>query len=73
MSNNFEKKKHYDTVRSARILRTARIVGVSTRQVRRVCEGENKNEVVLDTMVRLQQAEEYIDNMLLMEVKKLVP
>jgi hypothetical protein len=73
MPKNSHKKKHYDPIRYARMLRTASIVGVSTRQVRRVCEGENQNEVIIDTMVRLVEAEEIIDSLLVQEVKKKLP
>jgi DNA-binding transcriptional MerR regulator len=73
MSNNTKKKKHYDPIRYARILRTAKITGVSPRQVRRVCEDGQKNEAVLETMVRLKQIEDHVDNELIREVKKLVP
>ena len=72
MSKEMDKTKHRDPIRYARILRTAKIIGVSPRQVRRVCEGEQKNNEVVDTMVRLKQAEDYLDNMLLKEVKKLI-
>lgn len=73
MSKITEKTKHRDPIRYARILRTAKIAGVTPRQVRRVCEEGQKNELVLETMVRLKQMEDHIDNELLREVKKLVP
>jgi hypothetical protein len=72
MPKDIDKNKHRDTIRAARILRTAKITGVSTRHVRRVCEGEYTNDAVLETMVRLTQMENHIDNELLKEVKKLV-
>ena len=73
MPKNDDKHKERNTIRAARILRTAKITGVSPRQVRRVCEGLHNNNDVVDTMVRLTQAEEYLDNMLLKEVKNLLP
>ena len=73
MSQKTDKKKHYDPLRYARMLRTAKITGVSPRQVRRVCDGEQNNDVIMDTIIRMAQYEDHFDNELLKEVKKLVP
>lgn len=72
MQNIQHKTMVKDTIRAARVLRTAKIVGVSPRHVRRVCEGVCQNMDVIDTMVRLAQAEDMIDSLLIQEVKKTV-
>ncbi len=61
-----------DTIRAARVIRTAQITGVSKRQVRRVCEGKCQNENVISVMVRMAQAEEMLDNLLINEIKSIV-
>lgn len=58
-----------DTVRAARIKRTAEIVGVSTRYVRMVLDCERENEDVLAVFMELSEQE----NLMIESVKKLVP
>lgn len=64
-----EKKAIRDTVRAARIKRTAEIVGVSERYVQLVLNGDRQNDDVL--LVYMEMAEG--ENKLIQEVKKLVP
>ena len=64
-----EKKGTRDTVRAARIKRTAEIVGVSERQVQRVLSADRENDKVLTVFFTLEEGE----NKLVQEVKKLVP
>lgn len=64
-----EKKSTRDTVRAARIKRTAEIVGVSERYVQLVLNAERQNEEVLLVFMELDEGE----NKLVQEVKKLVP
>lgn len=73
MSQETRKTYYSDPIRYARLLRTAKIVGITPRQVRRVCDGDSDNPVVINTMVRIAQAEEVFDNLLITEVKKLIP
>jgi len=73
MSKETRKTYYSDPIRHARMLRTAKIVGVTPRQVRRVCDGENQNDLVIYTIIRIAEAEEMLDNLLIKEVKKLVP
>lgn len=72
MSKETRKTYYSDPIRYARMLRTAKIIGVTPRQVRRVCEGTSENELIIDTIVRIAQAEDMLDNILINEVKKLV-
>ncbi len=69
MAKNIEKTKARDTIKAARIQRTAELTGLSVRQVRRVNECESENETVISVLMALQEGE----NKLIQEVKKLVP
>ncbi|MDP1810570.1 MAG: hypothetical protein Q8K66_04115 [Sediminibacterium sp.] len=64
-----KKKRNRDTVRAAIIIKTARIVGVSERQVNRVLNGDQQNEEVVLVFMELSEGE----TKLVKEVRKLVP
>lgn len=64
-----QKKGNRDTVRAARIIQTAKIVGVSERQVQRVLNGDQENDEVVLVFMELFEGE----NKLIQQVKKLVP
>lgn len=64
-----ENIKKRDAVLASRVKKTAKITGVSDRQVRRVINGESKNEEILSTYMFIQEGE----NKLLREAKLLVP
>ena len=66
---SMEKTQRRDTIRAARVKRTAEIVGVSERYVNMVLEGERENEEVMIAFMELKEGE----NLLVESVKKLVP
>lgn len=68
-----EKTRKRDTERAARIIKTARIAGVSEKSVRRVLNGEQENEYVLDVYMALAEEDEKIENELIEAVKELIP
>lgn len=70
MIKTLTKTTHKDPVVAARVKRTAKLVGVSPRQVYRVIKGKQINEKIIDTYMFLQEGEE---NLLLEAVKKAVP
>jgi hypothetical protein len=63
-----EKKANRDTIRAARIKKTADIVGVSERQVQRVLNGDQQNEDVVMVFMELSEGE----TKLVQQVRKLV-
>ena len=69
MEKNKRKIKDRDTIRAARVKKTAGIIGVSERTVRRVINGDTDNENVMSAFMLITEGE----NKLLNEVKKLVP
>lgn len=73
MAKYCEKTRVQDTERAAIVKKTARIVGVSTRQVRRVMSGENENLIVERVFMEFVEAEAELENTLLKEVKNLIP
>ena len=64
-----EKPKKRDTVKAARIKKTAELTGVSDRSVRRVINGDQDNPTVMQVYLELEEGE----NALLTAVKQLVP
>lgn len=63
---NQEKK---DCRRASTVKDTAELMGVSPRQVRRVLCGDQENEKIIEVFMEITERK----NMLLEEVKKLVP
>jgi len=64
-----EKTKKRDTEKAARILKTARIAGVTPRSVERVLNQEQQNQKVMTIYMELLEGE----NVLVQAVKELVP
>lgn len=58
-----------DTIKAARIIKTADVTKHSTRQVQRVLKGEQKNDTILEVFMQIEEGE----NALLEEVKRTVP
>ena len=63
------KTRGRDTIKAARVIKTADVTGVSKRQVRRVIEGDQKNDKILEVYMEIEEGE----NLLLEAVKKAVP
>lgn len=68
-----EKTRKVDTERASRIIKTARITGVSVRSVQRVLNGEQDNDYVFDVYLALTEEELKMENGLLDAVKELIP
>ncbi len=64
--NNQSKR---DAKRAATVKETAMLVGVSQRYVRMVMAGDRENDKVIEVFMELTEGK----NLLLQEVKKLVP
>lgn len=69
MEKNVRITKPRDIKRAATIQDTAELVEVSTRQVRRVLDGEQENPKIISVFMELQEGK----NLLLQEVKNLIP
>ena len=69
MAKKFRNASKRDIKKAATILDTAELAGVSPRQVRRVLRGEQENQNVFTVFMELTEGK----NMLLQEVKKLIP
>jgi hypothetical protein len=63
------KTRERDTIRAARIKRTAEICQVTERQVQRVLNADQENQNIVMTYMTLQEGE----NSLIAAVKELVP
>lgn len=63
------KTKGRDTIRAARVQKTSEVTGLSPRQVRRVTQGDQQNEKVMEVYMKIEEGE----NLLLEAVKQLVP
>jgi len=63
-----EKTTTRDIERAALINKTADMAGVTTRSVRRVLDGDQKNDKVLDAFMMLEEGE----NLLVQAVKELI-
>lgn len=72
-SKCMEKTRKVDTERASRIIKTARITGVSVRSVQRVLNGEQDNDYVFDVYLALTEEELKMENGLLDAVKELIP
>lgn len=68
MAKNSEKRRTRDTIRAARVKRTAEICRVSVRMVQLVVNGDRENEEVFSTYMALAEGE----NLLIQSVKRLV-
>ena len=68
-----DKTYQRDIEDAARIIKTARITGVTKRHVRHVINDDRNNELVFTTYMTLKEEEQEIENKLLAEVNKLVP
>jgi len=73
-----EKTYKRDIERAARVKKTAEIVGVSERHVRRVLSGDHDNDEIIATYMELLELEQAAyqtarQNHLLAAVEKLVP
>ncbi len=73
MSKIFEKPSKRDAERAAIVKRTARITGVSERQVNRVLDTENSNDLVVSVFMEIKESNDQTDNKLLEAVKTLIP
>ena len=73
MHKNMLKMAERDTIRAARVQRTADITGVTPRAVRYILNGERENDDVLMVYMEIKEMEEKLDNDLKNEVNKLVP
>ncbi len=69
MSKKLTKVKARDAEKAARVKKTAKLTGVTTKQVYRVINGDQKNEAVLLTYMEFSEGE----NLLLEAVKRAVP
>ncbi len=58
-----------DTIKAARIIKTARITGLSERHVRRVLDCKNGNEKVMEVFTAIVKEEDKIENELLQKIK----
>lgn len=59
-----------DTVKAGRIIKTARITGLSERHVRRVLECKNGNEKVIEIFRTIVAEEDKLEKELLQKVKR---
>lgn len=64
-----EKSKTRDIQKAARVQKVAEITGYSKRQVQRVINGDQENEMIMRTYMEIAEGE----NLLLQQVKLLVP
>lgn len=69
MQKKMRYPKKRDTIRAARVLKTATTMGVSQRYVQMVLNGERENSEVMEVFMEISEGEDA----LLAEVKKLVP
>ena len=66
MRKTLRKTIQRDPVRAARVKTVAELLGVSKRQVYRVIDGEQKNDLILETYMQINEGE----NLLLTAVKQ---
>jgi len=58
-----------DTIKAARVIKTARITGLSERHVRRVLESRNGNQKVTEVFKTIVEEEDKMERALLQKIK----
>ena len=58
-----------DTIKAARVIKTARITGLSERHVRRVLDSKNGNEKVTEVFKTIVEEEDKMERELLQKIK----